>query len=168
MKKSQKNTSIKVTTMFLRVSLIGLGAFVAIVTGAVLWTIYSNWNPELSDVSYVRWPTMLALATAAAAFYVTAVQAWKLLGYADKNKPFSKESVKALKRIQYAAYVVGGILLTLMPWVYWAAQQDDAPGLIIVGTAFAMTPIVVGVFAGVLRTLIQNALDLKKENDLTV
>ena len=159
---------IKGSTIFLRLALIGLGALVSIIVGAVLWTIYSNWNPELSGIDYVRWPTMLALTIAATAFYVACVQAWRLLGYADKNKPFSKDSVKALKRIQYAAFVVGGMLLVLMPWVYWAAQQDDAPGLVIIGTAFAMTPIVVGVFAGVLRRLIQNALDLKSENDLTV
>lgn len=166
--KRNSTATIKGSTLFLRVALLGLVAFAGVITGAVLWTIYSNFNPELSGIDYVRWLTMLALVIAVAAFYVACVQAWKLLGYADKNKPFSKDSVKALKRIQYAAFVVGSMLLALLPWVYWAAQQDDAPGLVIVGTAFAMTPIVVGVFAGVLRTLIQNALDLKSENDLTV
>lgn len=166
--KKQPTVRDRVPTMFLRVALIGLSALVTIIVGAFLWTIFNNWNQEVPDMTYLRFPVMAALAIAAGGFYVTAVEAWKLLNYADKGKPFSKASVKALNRIQYAAYTVGAMLISLMPLVYWAAQDDDAPGLIIIGAAFAATPIVVGVFAGVLQQLIQKALDLKSENDLTV
>jgi ABC-type tungstate transport system substrate-binding protein len=52
--------------------------------------------------------------------------------------------------------------------LYPIADADDAPGLIIIGAAIACAPVVIAVFAAVLERLLQSAIDLKSENDLTV
>lgn len=156
------------STLFLRVALVGLVILASIVAGAILWSAYTNWSPQSSQDLWLSWPLIGGILVATLGFYVAALQAWKLLGYADKGKPFSKDSIKALRTAKFAALTVGAALLAEMPLIYSAAQEEDAPGLIIFGFAFAMVPIVVGVFAGVLQQLIQKALDLKSENDLTV
>lgn len=158
----------KGSTLFLRLALIGLGALVAFLSGMLMWSIYVNWNPEFPNMTYLRWPVLMALLAATSAFFVASTQAWKLLNNVDKAKPFSKSSITALRNIKYSAFVVGLSLLAEMPLVYWAAQEDDAPGLMLFGLVFAGVPIVVGVFAGVLQQLIQKAVDLKSEVDLTV
>jgi hypothetical protein len=62
-----------------------------------------------------------------------------------------------------------GLFAIWLPLSYHAAQTEDAPGLIVLfGTVFIAIPFVVAVLAGVAQKLFQNAIDIKKENDLTV
>ena len=48
------------------------------------------------------------------------------------------------------------------------AEVDDAPGLILVGMVLIFASMVIAVFAAVLQRLLQEAIDIKSENDLTV
>jgi ABC-type spermidine/putrescine transport system permease subunit I len=156
------------STLFLRVALLALGSLVGVLGAIILYSAYAHWNPEFPELLWVRWPFLLGLVMALLAFFVAAHQAWQLLNNVDKHRPFSDSSITALRNIKYAALVVGSVLLAALPLVYWIAQHDDAPGLIIFGLVFAGVPLTVGVFAGVLQQLIQRAVDLKAENDLTV
>jgi len=164
----KKHVSIHGSTLFLRLALIGLAGLVSLLSVVTFWSAYANWAPEFPEVSWVRIPIMIGVALALLSFYVAACQAWKLLNFVDTKRPFSHASINALKNIKYAAFVIGGVLVVAMPLIYWVAEKDDAPGLIIFGAALAGIPLTVGVFAGVLQQLIQKAVDLKSENDLTV
>ena len=55
-----------------------------------------------------------------------------------------------------------------MPLIITIADYDDAPGGVLIGAAFASAPLIVATFAAVLQKLVQTALDIKLENDLTV
>jgi hypothetical protein len=50
----------------------------------------------------------------------------------------------------------------------YVAQKDDAPGLFALALVFIGASFSVAVFAAVLQQLLQNAIAIKKENDLTV
>ncbi len=56
----------------------------------------------------------------------------------------------------------------MMPLVFLVARKDDAPGLVIVGMILIFASIVIAVFAAVLKRLLQEAIDIKSENDLMV
>lgn len=120
------------------------------------------------DVAYMRYPTLIAVYLTAAAFYVASFQVYKLLGLIDANKAFSKRAVRALLNIKRCAAVITVLYAACMPYVYFIADRDDAPGLILIGLAWTVAPVVVAVFAAVLQRLVQTAIDLKTENDLTV
>lgn len=121
--------------------------------------------PFLLQLAYLF---MAGLYVAAIPFYIALYEAWQLLNYIDKNVAFSPLSVKALKNIKYSAVAVSACFALGLPFLYMFAELDDAPGLIIIATAFAASPLVVATFAAVLQKLIANGLDLKAENDLTV
>jgi hypothetical protein len=55
-----------------------------------------------------------------------------------------------------------------MPLIIYVAEKDDAPGAVLIGLVFIFATLIVGVFAAVLERLLQNAIELKSENDLTV
>lgn len=156
------------STLFLRLALVGLVSLATFLSAVVLWSIFDNWNPEFPELTWLRFPVLFGLCLAIAALFVAAYQAWQLLNYVDSDEPFSKKSIRALRNIKFAAFVVGGVFLVATPLIFWIAEQDDAPGLIIFGFVFAGVPLMVGVFAGVLQQLIHRALELKSENDLTV
>jgi hypothetical protein len=101
-------------------------------------------------------------------FFFALYQALKLLSYIDKNKAFSQISVKALVNIKYCAITIGIIYAVLIPLVFPIADADDAPGLMGFPVIFIFASSVVGVFAAVLQRLLQDAIDIKSENDLTV
>lgn len=113
-------------------------------------------------------PILLGMYVTAIPFFFALYQAHKLLTYIDKNIAFSRNSVMALKNIKYSALIISVFYIVGMPYVFKIADQDDAPGVVLIGLLFASAPLVIAVFAAVLQKLIQNGLDLKSENDLTV
>ena len=64
--------------------------------------------------------------------------------------------------------IISGLYVVILPFVYIVAELDDAPGLIIVGMVPIFASMVIAVFAAVLQRLLQEAIDIKSENDLTV
>ena len=101
-------------------------------------------------------------------FFVALYQAFKLLSYIDKNQAFSELSVKALKNIKFCAMTISGLYVVIMPFVFLVADLDDAPGLVIIGMVPIFASMVIAVFAAVLQRLLQEAIDIKSENDLIV
>jgi hypothetical protein len=55
-----------------------------------------------------------------------------------------------------------------MPFIFGVADKDDAPGLVLFGLVFVFAPVVIAKFAAVLQMLLRNAIDIKKDNDLTI
>jgi hypothetical protein len=105
---------------------------------------------------------------AAIPFFYALYQTLKLLGYIDKNQAFTLNTITALKKIKYCALIISGIYTLLLPFLFQAADKDDAPGLFALGLILVGAAFVIATSAGVLQKLVQNAVDLKSENDLTV
>lgn len=113
-------------------------------------------------------PIFLGMYLPAIPFFFGLFQAFKLLNYIDKNKAFTTASVKALKNIKYAAFTISALYAAGMPYVFWIADRDDAPGVAAIGFVIVGASFVIATFAGVAQKLFQNAVDIKSENDLTV
>jgi hypothetical protein len=101
-------------------------------------------------------------------FLIALYQSWKLLNHIDKDTAFSQTSVNALKTIKYCGIGVSLCFAATIPLLFQIAELDDAPGLGGVALAFACAPLVISTFAAVLQKLLQNAINIKSENDLTV
>jgi hypothetical protein len=121
-----------------------------------------------SDQTGEYWPILLGLYFPAVPFFIALYQAIKLLNFIDQNKVFSDLSVSTLKNIKYCATIIAVLFTAGMPYIYIVAEKDDAPGVILIGLIIISTSVVIATFAAVLQKLIQNAVDLKSENDLTV
>lgn len=155
-----------VSTLFLRIVIALGGLFVL----AFIVLVGSEVIPEFIEQtpSWFFMPVLGALFLSALPFYFVLFQTFKLLHYIDTNQAFSKLSVKALKLIKYAATVMAVLYAVILPLLYVAAQADDAPGLLAFGIVLTGTAIVVATFASVLQLVLQSAIAIKKENDLTV
>ncbi|WP_261806997.1 DUF2975 domain-containing protein [Lapidilactobacillus luobeiensis] len=116
------------------------------------------------------WPLLLG-----GGLYLTAVlfagilwQAWRLLRRIQQRIAFAPASVKALTLIRDQAFLIGLIYGLELPIFYLWADRDDAPGLLALALVFVGAALVIGVFAGVLKQLLQQALTLQEEHDLTI
>lgn len=156
------------STLFLRATIIALEALVLGLCAIVLPEIYREWNNAFPEIAFLRFQVLICLSITVIAFSIALYNVWQLLRYIDKNQAFSQSAVTALRNIKYCAYTIGGLYALALPLVYYIAEIDDAPGLILIGLGFTFAPIVFGVLAAVAERLFQNAIDIKSENDLTV
>ena len=146
------------------VVLIGIGAIAILLyephvegrnANATLYQIYFN-DPFLA-FAYV----------ASIPFFVALYQAFKVLGYAGQNQVFSPAAVKALRTIKYCAiaiivFVAGAEIMIMLN------NEEDKAGGVFIGILITFGSIVIATAAAMFERILQNAVDLKSENDLTV
>jgi hypothetical protein len=156
------------TTLFLKIAVILIGIPVLALCIFLVPEI-ANFAAELyPDISYMKYLVLIDMYAAAIPFYFALYQAFKLLSYIDKSNAFSDLSVKALKTIKYCAITISILYVVGMPLFYLMAEMDDAPGIIVIGLVIIFASMVIAVFAAVLQRLLQEAIDIKSENDLIV
>ncbi|QOS90645.1 MULTISPECIES: DUF2975 domain-containing protein [Peribacillus] len=156
------------TTLFLKMAVILIGLPVLALCIFFVPKI-ANFAAELyPDMTYLKYLVLIDLYASAIPFYFALYQAFKLLSYIDKNKAFSELSVRALKTIKNCAITISGLYVVGMPLFYLIAEMDDAPGIILIGMVVIFASMVIAVFAAVLQRLLQEAIDIKSENDLIV
>ncbi|UJF26675.1 DUF2975 domain-containing protein [Planococcus sp. 107-1] len=159
---------MKRETIFLKLVIV-LMALPAIAICIFVVPPMSNFVGEiLPKWNFLQYVFMLALYGSALAYFTALYQTLKLLGYIDKGIAFSELSVKALKNIKYCALAITVLFVLNLPIILYTAEVDDAPGLGGLGMIITFGAIVIAVFAAVLQKLLQNAIDIKSENDLTV
>lgn len=118
-------------------------------------------------IGYYR-PLLLGMFLPAIPFFYSLFQGFKLLQYIDKNNVFSLVAVKALHKIKYSAFIICALYTVYMPYIFYIAQRDDAPGVVLIGFIFIFGSLVVATAAAVFKRVLQNVIDIKSENELTV
>lgn len=157
------------STLVIRAALLGIAFVVLFFSSFAVADVHSQWAKDSPELAGWRYPIMFVISAAVITFLVAIGQIWKLLGLVDKNKAFSQASVNTMRNVKYCGFIISGLFIILSPLSYHAAQNEDAPGLILIfGTIFVAVPFVVAVLAGVAQKLFQNAVDIKKENDLVI
>lgn len=151
----------KGSTWFLRAIICGLGLLAAGVLAICAGMSFSG-NAGM----YL--PVLLYMFLPAVPFYVALYQGLQLLKFIDTNTAFSEKSAKALRTIKYSAGTMSALYAAGIPIFIYVADKDDAPGVVLVALVFTMAPFVIAVFAAVLERLMDNALQMKSENDLTI
>lgn len=124
----------------------------------------ANLYPNIAPIKYL---VFIVMYGAAVPFYVALYQAFNLLQYIDENTAFSELSVKSLKNIKRCAVTISGLYVLGLPLFHFIAEKMEPPiglvGLIIIFASF-----VSAVFTAILQRLLQEAINIKSENDLTV
>jgi hypothetical protein len=156
------------STIFLQVVivLIGIGAL-----ALMLWEPHlegRNAHATLFEI-YFKDPFLAYAYLASIAFFVALFQAFKLLGYIGQNKVFSLKSVRALRTIKYCAIALVAMIGAAVAYLFIAVRgKDDIAGGVAMGVLMILVSVVIATAAAVFERLLQNAVDIKSENDLTV
>ena len=156
------------STVFLQVVivLIGIGAL-----ALMLWEPHlegRNAHATLFEI-YFKDPFLAYAYLASIAFFVALFQAFTLLGYIGQNKVFSLNSVRALRTIKHCAIALVAMIGAAVAYLFIAVRgKDDIAGGVAMGVLMIFVSVVIGTAAAVFERLLQNAVDIKSENDLTV
>ena len=156
----------KSSTLFLRVVIVLIG----IVALAIMirFPLTEGRAVNLDLFSIYSDPFIIYGYAVSIAFFVALYQAFKLLGYIGKNRVFSQASVNTLRTIKYCAIVLGTSIVMAMLYILMSHGDDDAAGAIAMGILATFISVVIAAAAAVFERTLQNAVDIKSENDLTV
>jgi len=159
----------RVSTGFLQIAvvLLGIGALALLLiepsfegrnVGATVFQVYFQ-DPFLAYV-YL----------ASIAFFIALFQAFRLLGYIAQNNVFSKQSMKALRIIKYCALSLIVFIAGAEAYFFLIqrGKEDDIAGGVAMGLFLLFASIIVATATAVFERLLQNVVDLKSENELTV
>jgi cytochrome bd-type quinol oxidase subunit 2 len=114
-------------------------------------------------------PFILYGYAASIAFFVALYKAFKLLGYIGQNKVFSSNSVNALKSIKHCAIVLAVLIVMAGLFIKLSHNKDDDPaGFLAMCIVATFGTIVMATAAAIFERILQNAVDMKSENDLTI
>lgn len=156
------------TTLFLKIAVIMIGIPILALCIFVVPKI-GNFAGELyPTIVYMKSLVLMDMYAAVIPFYFALYNAFKLLSYIDKNQAFSGLSVRALRNIRYCAITISTLYLLGMPLYYLMGRRVDPPSFIPMGLVIIFASMVIAVFAAVLQRLLQEAIHIKSENDLTV
>ena len=136
------------------------------------------WEPQVEGVNknrtnfeiYFQDPFLALVYAGSIPFFIALYQAIRALGYVGRNQVFSPEVVKALRAIKYCALAIIGFVVVEEIWILLMNNGDnDNPGApIFMGLLIVFPSIVVATAAAMFERILQNAVDIKSENDLTV
>lgn len=153
-------------SLFLRavVVLVGIAAI-----AFLLWEPHvegRNAHATLFEI-YFRDPFLAYAYIGSIPFFVGLFHAFRVLGYAGRNKEFSPSAVRSLRTIKYCAIAligfvaVGEVFILLTP-------DDDRAGGVAMGVFIIFASILVATTAAVLERALKHAVDMKAEQDLTI
>lgn len=139
---------------------------------SLIWLI---WFPQLEGraakldlISIYKDPVIIYAYIGSIPFFVALYQAFKLLGYLDSNNVFSQSSVNAARNIKYCAITMSGLIVLGILYIRLSVIDDDPAGITAFGIFTTFASIVIATTAAVFQRLLQNAVEIKLENDLTV
>ncbi len=159
----------RASTLFLKAALIVIALIVLVSCFFAFPNIWNGLPAEWPTIpTGLLYPGLITFYLTLIPFLIALYQAFRLLQFIDKNTAFSDASIGALRNIKFCAIAMSVLYWMSMPLIFTVADLDDAPGLIIIWAAFASAPLVIATFAAVLQKLVQNAIDMKTENDLTI
>ena len=161
-----KMRSLVVPTIFLQavIVLIGIGAL-----ALMLWEPHlegRNAHATVFEV-YFKDPLLAYAYIASIPFFVALYQVFKVLGYIGQNKAFSQATVKALRTTKFCALGIIGFVAVGELFIM-LGNSDDRAGGVFMGILITFGSVVVATVAAMFERLLQNALDMKSENDFTV
>lgn len=150
------------STLFLRLILLVLTIGVLVLCGFLLYQIIQS-----DSLGYYR-PILMGLVITAIPLIYIFYQAYNLLNNIDNNLSLTDSSVNSLRIIKICSFIISLMYLIGSPFIFNVAQQDDAPGVVLINIILIMGPFSVGVFTYILQKLLINAIGYKSENELTI
>ena len=152
----------KASTLILKLTLIAL----ALGAGVLILYVFPLGirTDQTGEYRYI----VMGLYLPAIPFLIALFKSYKLLEHIEKNQVFSEFSVSALRSIKYCGLTISALFAAGMPFIFKVADKDDAPGVVAIALVIIFASFVIATGAGVFQSLMQKAIEMKSENDLTV
>ena len=155
------------STIFLQVVIVavGIGAL-----ALMLWEPHlegRNAHATLFEI-YFKDPFLAYVYVGSTPFFFLLYRAFGLFGHVRQNGAFSQVTLDALRAIKRCAFVLMGFIAGGVVVIIMFGDKEDRPAGVFMSILATFASIVIATVAAVFERILQNAVDIKSENDLTV
>ncbi|MFO0912067.1 MAG: DUF2975 domain-containing protein [Pirellulales bacterium] len=147
------------------VVLIGVAAL-----GLLLWEPHLEGRNAQATVFqiYFHDPFLAFVYLGSVPFFVALYQAFRLLGYAGQNRVFSPAAVQSMRTIKYCALAIMAFVAVGEVIILITGDPDDRPAGVFMGILITFGSTVIATAAAMFERILQSAVEIKSEHDLTV
>jgi Protein of unknown function (DUF2975) len=152
--------------LFLRAVLVLIGVAAL---ALLLWEPHTegrNAHATIYEI-YFKDPFLAYVYVASIAVFAALYQAFKVLGYVGQDNMLSPVAVRRLRAIKHCGMIIIGFVAGAELFII-LGNNDDPQGGFFMGVLIAFISTVIVTATAVLERTLQNAVDIKSENDLTV
>ncbi len=156
----------KTLSRWLKVILVGVGLCGLVVYGAVLPLYGQSLVGQNPDVANRYWPWLIFLWATGVPCYAALVIGWRIAVNIGKDRSFSEDNARHLKRIALLAagdavfFFIGNIVLLF--------ANMSHPGVVLGSLLVVFAGVAVSVAAAALSHLVLKAALLQEQSDLTI
>ncbi len=154
------------STLFLKVVLVLV--VIGVFAGLIRFPLTEGRAANLDLISIYADPFIIYIYIASIPFFIGLYQAFKLLNLIETKKAFSQGAIYTLKNMKFATLSLIGFIALAEVYIRISAHGDDPAGPTMLGFIMALVFGVIATATGIFQKLLQNAVDIKSENDLTV
>ncbi len=156
------------STIFLQIVIVLIG--IGVLALMLIEPRFEGRNVNATNFEiYFKDPFLAYAYTASIAFFVALYQAFKLLGFIAANEVFSPRAVKALRMIKCCALTLVAFIVGAEAFFFTVQRgKEDIAGGVMIGLVMIFVSAVAATTAAVFEKLLQRAVEMKSENDLTV
>lgn len=154
------------STLFLKVVILLIT--IGVLVGLVWFPQTEGRAANLDLISIYKDPFIIYIYIGSIPFFVGLYQAFKLLSLIEANKVFSQHAVNTLKNMKFASLSLIGFIALALLYIRFFAHGDDPAGPTALGIIASFAAAVIATATAIFQKLLQNAVKIKSENDLTV
>jgi hypothetical protein len=123
---------------------------------------------EIRDFSFIRFPIAFIQILTGILFFNAVYQSKLLLHLIEEKEVFSKNALIILKKIQNYAIIIGISYIVFIIFIYFIQNYNGFISLLLIALAISFSSFIIAVFSALLQSLLENVIEIKNENDLTV
>ena len=154
------------STLFLKLVIVLIA--MVVLTWMVVFPQLEGRAKSLDLIGIYSDPFIIYGYIASIPFFVGLYQAFRLLNLIDAHRAFSQDAVNTLKSMKLALLSLIGFIALAVLYIRFFAHGDDPAGPTMLGILSSFAVAVLATGAAVFQKLLQHAVDLQSEHDLTV
>lgn len=154
------------STLFLKIVILLIA--IGVLAGLLWFPKTEGRAAHLDLISIYTDPFIIYIYIGSIPFFAGLYQAFKLLNLIEAKKAFSQRAVNTLRNMKFASLSLIGFIAIAEVYIHFFAHGDDPAGPTMLGILVILAVAIIAAAAAVFQKLLQNAVDLKSENDLTV
>lgn len=151
----KRSVKLSITVCFMFLALLTIGLFLGPFAVKLWFTIYRGFSETGVAIKNMTTLFVASFYPSAVFAYITLYSLLKLLFNIKKDEIFITQNVKYLRRITWCCFAVA--FITLVGGIFYIPF-----GFIAIAAAF------VGLMLRIVKNVMQNAVEIKAENELTI
>lgn len=157
----------KISVIFLRAFILLIGIVALFIL--IRFPLMEGRATKLDMLSIYLDPLILYGYATSIAFFIALYKAFKLLGYVGQNKVFSLASLQTIRSIKHCAIALSVLIVAAGVYIrLFHDKADDPAGVLALCMVTTLIAIVAATTAAIFERVLQNGIDIKSENDLTI